>query len=190
MAAPAASASVLASAKLYMEGPNTTGVPVGTRFDQILSAERKERAADDRDVRGRVSRTSSRPSCRRGKSDPAAAGFSAAATLRGRSEKCRDCVEALRVARHEQARARWTCSPRAHPSSSFSPLTRAREHYHGRPSAARHARPASACAASGVHVELQISRTPETGFARAPRDVPHRLRFAHTRLRGLRTQGA
>ena len=140
IAAPAASASRVASAKLYMLGPNDHRRAGGERLDQVLAAERQEAAADHRHVARPRSRTPSRPSCRRDRSCRCDAGTAAAAcgaiaqvapphrsaaggAARPGSGTRSRLAAAHRAAASPRPRA---CSRAAAPAARPSPSTRAR----------------------------------------------------------------
>jgi hypothetical protein len=94
-AAPAASARLLASAKLCIEGPKITGVPAAHASIRFWPAEWKKRAADDRDIGRRVVERHLAHRVAEKKAIPGKRTFAAAAAPDRFSEQGRDGVEPL-----------------------------------------------------------------------------------------------
>ena len=194
-AAPACSAQLRGLGEVEGVRAHHHRAAAGRGLDQVLPAERREAAAEQRDVGAARSTAPSRPSSRRARRRRRriAGGASAqrAAPRDARSPRCAqqrgDLVEALRMARHDRAAAaRGTCALRA-PGGEQQRLlafARARDQ-HDRRGRAPRARPgrASAAPASGV---MSNFRLPQTSTSRRagcaqPRGIVLGLRPARAR---------
>ena len=172
-AAPACSASSVASAKLYMCGPTITGAPRRERLDQVLAAERRERAADDRDVaRGVIERHLAHrvAECMRssGRGQALARCGAIWAQRRHLVEAACDGAAPPRRARAVRTAVAASSIGSSSPSRVLASSTT------GRASSLRHARAGSELAPRRAHIELEVAGN--FHVARAERTQPRRHR--------------